>query len=316
MLDTLETELKIRGFSGKTVQAYLFHNRKFLEFSKKQPQDIQTADIKRYMAHLLGEKKLKPASVNLSMSALRFFYDEMMGKGVFTTIRLPKAEKKLPTVLTKDEMRALIGAVENPKHRLLIKMMYSSGLRVSECMNLQIDDLDLKERFGLVRSGKGRKDRNIILSQGLVKDLQEYLGGRELSGHLFQVNGRPLGVRQAQHVVVAAQYHQIAAFIEIAPVAADKPAIKQAMASLMRRIGVPHHHAGPTHADAAFVLYRLSVVINDFHAYSRQRRAGHALAPVAWKFGQRCYLRGSFAHAVAGTDRPACLMCPLRQICR
>ncbi|HCC25327.1 MAG TPA: integrase [Holosporales bacterium] len=204
MLDTLETELKIRGFSGKTVQAYLFHNRKFLEFSKKQPQDIQTADIKRYMAHLLGEKKLKPASVNLSMSALRFFYDEMMGKGVFTTIRLPKAEKKLPTVLTKDEMRALIGAVENPKHRLLIKMMYSSGLRVSECMNLQIDDLDLKERFGLVRSGKGRKDRNIILSQGLVKDLQEYLGGRELSGHLFQVNGRPEGVRQAQHVVVAA----------------------------------------------------------------------------------------------------------------
>ena len=205
MLDTLETELKIRGFSGKTVQAYLFHNRKFLEFSKKQPQDIQTADIKRYMAHLLGEKKLKPASVNLSMSALRFFYDEMMGKGVFTTIRLPKAEKKLPTVLTKDEMRALIGAVENPKHRLLIKMMYSSGLRVSECMNLQIDDLDLKERFGLVRSGKGRKDRNIILSQGLVKDLQEYLGGRELSGHLFQVNGRPLGVRQAQHVVAAAK---------------------------------------------------------------------------------------------------------------
>src|SRR3989344_3802552 len=165
MIDKLQTELKIRGFSDKTIQAYSFHNRKFLAFSQKQPQEMQTEDIKRYMAHLMAERKLKPASVNLAMSSLRFLYDEMMGKGLFTTLKLPKAEKKLPTVLSKGEIKALIDAAENPKHKLLIKMMYSSGLRVSECMNLKIEDLDFKERFGLVRAGKGKKDRNIILSQ-------------------------------------------------------------------------------------------------------------------------------------------------------
>ncbi len=201
MLDKLETELKIRGFSEKTVGAYIFHNRKFLEFSQKQPQDMQTEDVKRYMAYLMAERKLKPASVSLTMSALRFLYDEMMGKGLFTSIKTPKAEKKLPTVLTKDEMRALIDAADNPKHKLLIKMMYSSGLRVSECMSLKIDDLDLKERFGLVRAGKGKKDRNIILSQNIIQDIQKYLGERDLSGPLFQINGRTLGVRQAQNVV-------------------------------------------------------------------------------------------------------------------
>ncbi len=201
MLDKLETELKIRGFSEKTVDAYLFHTRKFLEFSKKAPESVEIEDIKRYMAYLMAERKQKPASVNLAMSSIRFLFDEMMGKGLFTTIRLPKPEKKLPTVLTKDEIRALIDATENPKHKLLIKMMYSSGLRVSECVNLRSEDLDFKDRFGLVRSGKGKKDRNIILSQNIILDLASYLEGKEQSGPLFTVNGRQLGVRQAQKVV-------------------------------------------------------------------------------------------------------------------
>ncbi len=201
MIGQLETELKIRGFSEKTVNAYLFHNRKFLEFSKKQPSEVQTQDIKHYMAYLMAERNQKPASVNLAMSALRFLFDDMMAKGLFTTIKLPKAEKKLPTVLSKGEMKALIDAVDNPKHKLLIKMMYSSGLRVSECVNLKIEDLDFKEHFGLVRAGKGKKDRNIILSKRLVEDIRLFQGGKDPAGPLFRVNGRQLGVRQVQKVV-------------------------------------------------------------------------------------------------------------------
>src|SRR3989338_6685417 len=137
MIGKLETELKIRGFSPKTVSAYTFHNQKFLEFSKKMPEQVETEDIKRYMAHLISDKGHKPASVNLSLSALRFLYDEMMGKSLFTSIKPPKAEKKLPTVLSKEEMKQLIDVLDNPKHKLLVKMMYSSGLRVSECVNLK-----------------------------------------------------------------------------------------------------------------------------------------------------------------------------------
>lgn len=205
MFDQLETELKIRGFSPKTVYAYKFHNQKFLAFIQKQPEQIETNDIKKFMAFLISDKGHKPASVNLSLSALRFLYDDMMGKSLFTSIKPPKAEKKLPTVLSKEEMRQLIDAIDNPKHKLLVKMMYSSGLRVSECVNLKSDDLDLKERFGLVRSGKGKKDRNFIISEGIVAEIQGFLAQREQkTPYLFNVKNRPISVRQAQKVVAEA----------------------------------------------------------------------------------------------------------------
>jgi len=207
MLKKLDTELKIRGFSEQTVKAYLFHNKKFLDFTKKEPDQITIENIKEYMAHLISDKGQRPATVNLAMSSLKFLYDEMMGKGLFNAIKLPKSEKKLPIVLTKDEIKRLLDATKNPKHNLLIKMLYSSGLRVSECVNLKVDDLDLEERFGTVRSGKGKKDRNIILSKDLINDLKTYLGLRPLTndnGYIFHVKGKSLGVRQAQKIVTNA----------------------------------------------------------------------------------------------------------------
>lgn len=204
MLQKLATELKIRGFSDRTIQAYTFHNRKFLEFIKKEPENIAKDDVKAYMAYLMSEKRLKPSSVSLAMSSLRFLYDEMMGKGLFVNIKMPKLEKKLPIVLTKDEIRKLIDATDNEKHKLLIKMLYSSGLRVSECVSLRIDDLNLDDRFGTVRAGKGKKDRNMILSGSLAADLKDYLektGKNSQNGYIFDVKGSALSVRQAQKIV-------------------------------------------------------------------------------------------------------------------
>jgi|TARA_Y100000310_G_scaffold44012_4_gene41102 integrase/recombinase XerD len=205
LLKKLETELKIRGFSKKTQSAYLFHNKRFLDFIKKNTDEIEVEDIKAYMAHLISDKGLKASSVGLAMSSLRFLYDEMMGKGLFVKIKLPKLEKKLPTVLTKEEMKRLISAITNPKHNLLIKMLYSSGLRVSECVNLRVHDLDLEERFGIVKGGKGGKDRNFILSHNLVNDLKAYLRNNDgENSYVFDVKGRPLSIRQAQKIVVNA----------------------------------------------------------------------------------------------------------------
>lgn len=207
MLQKLATELKIRGFSDRTISAYTIHNRKFLEFIKKEPVNIAAEDVKAYMAHLMSEKGLKPSSVSLAMSSLRFLYDEMMGKGVFVNIKMPKLEKKLPTVLTKDEIRKLIAATDNEKHKLLIKMLYSSGLRVSECVSLRIDDLNLEDRFGTIRAGKGKKDRNMILSESLAADLKDYLektGKNSENGYIFDVKGKALSIRQAQKIVTGA----------------------------------------------------------------------------------------------------------------
>ncbi len=201
LLEKLETELKIRNFSAKTQSAYISNNRMFLDFIGKDVNSVNEDDIKAYMAHLM-DKGLKPSSVSLAMSSLRFLYDEMMGKGIFAKIKLPKLEKKLPTVLSKEEIRKLLDITKNPKHNLLISFLYSSGLRVSEAISMKIDDLDLNERMGIVRAGKGKKDRNIILSESLVNDLRKYLGGRkDENPYVFDVKDRHIAVRQAQRVV-------------------------------------------------------------------------------------------------------------------
>jgi len=203
MLQKLETELKIRGFTPATITAYTTHNRRFLNFIQKEPEQVAEQDIKLFLAHLMADKKQKATSVNLTLSALRFLYDTMLKKKLFLDIKPPKIEKKLPTVLTKDEMKRLLAAVKNPKHKLLIEFLYSSGLRVSECMHLKVNDLDFAEKMGRVISGKGKKDRHIILSQNLIEHLQIYLDKRKHpSDYVFTGHGsKPMSVRMAQRIV-------------------------------------------------------------------------------------------------------------------
>src|SRR3989344_4493684 len=202
MLDKLKTELEIRGFSKRTVDTYIFHNRKFLDFAKKEPNAVAEDDAKRYIAYLMSNKKYRPSSINLALSSLKFFYNEILQNRAFNAVKAPKLEKKLPTVLTKEEVKKLLNAAENPKHRLLIEFMYSSGLRVSECVSLKIDDLDLSEKMGKIRHGKGNKERYIILSDNLIQHLNDYMGKKkDSSPNIFSVNGRPITARQAQNIV-------------------------------------------------------------------------------------------------------------------
>lgn len=202
MLDKLKTELEIRGFSKRTVDTYIFHNRKFLDFAKKEPNAVIEDDAKRYIAYLMSGKKQMSSSINLALSSLKFFYNEILRNSAFNAVKAPKLEKKLPTVMTKEEMRKLLNAAENPKHRLLIEFLYSSGLRVSECVSLKIDDLDLNEKIGKIKHGKGNKERYIILSDNLILHLNEYLKNKkDDSSFIFSTRNRPITTRQAQKVV-------------------------------------------------------------------------------------------------------------------
>lgn len=202
MLDKLETELKIRGFSERTVDTYLFHTKKFLDFIKKEPQSVIEDDAKRYIAYLMSNKRFSPSSVNLALSSLKFFYNEILQNRAFNAVKAPKLEKKLPTVLTKDEMRKLLDAIENPKHKLLVEFMYAAGLRVSECVSLKMDDLDLSEKIGKIKHGKGNKERYIILSDNLIQHLNDYLyQKKDDSNYIFSIKGKPITIRQAQKIV-------------------------------------------------------------------------------------------------------------------
>lgn len=201
MLEHLETELKLRGFSDRTVKAYMIHNAKFLEFSKKELQSISEDDIKHYLGYLISDKKASPRTVALVKAALRFNYDEVMKRGI-VTIKTPKISQHLPTVLSKSEVKSLINAAKAAKSKLMIMCLYSSGLRISECIKLRLGDLELDERIGWVRGGKGNKDRLIILSESLVKAVREYIGRENAVSYLFtNSKGSPLSARNVQKIV-------------------------------------------------------------------------------------------------------------------
>ncbi len=174
MIEQLETELKLRGFSQQTVKTYVRHNKLFLDFVKKAPKDITEDDIKNYLAHVISNEKAAPRSIALKKAALKFLYDELMKKGI-VNLKTPKIPKSNPTVLTKEEIKALINAAPRDKTRLIIELIYSSGLRVSECVSLKVNDLDLDGRIVRVKSGKGNKDRITILSANLIPELKRYI---------------------------------------------------------------------------------------------------------------------------------------------
>ncbi len=173
-MERLVTELKLRGFSRKTIDTYIFHNKAFLNFAKKPAEGVEEADIKSYLAFLVSDKKSSPSTVSIAKSALKFYFSEVLQKNI-VNIKTPKIRKKLPVVLSKKEVKLLIENASAKKSRLMLMMLYSSGLRVSELVNLKKKDIELEKNSLWVRSGKGGKDRLVILSDRLSKEMGTHL---------------------------------------------------------------------------------------------------------------------------------------------
>ena len=203
-MEKLLTELRLRGFSEQTIKAYIYYNKLFLKYIKKDVDVIVEDDIKKYIGYLLSEGNYSAASVGLVKAALKFFYDEVLKKGI-VTLRTPKIDKKLPVVLNKEEVSRLIESASNEKSKLIIKMLYSSGLRLSECINMKVDDLEFNEKIAWVRGGKGRKDRMVILSEKLAKELEKYFKDRDFqSEYAFPGPKGIMSSRNARKIVTNA----------------------------------------------------------------------------------------------------------------
>lgn len=198
----IETELKIQGKSPRTIKTYNFYNEKFLQFIKKDTEDIVEDDIKDFLSHLISDKNYNPSSTGLALSSLKFFYTSILKKKETTVdIKAPKRQRKLPDVLTRDEVKELIANAGSLRNKVLVETMYSSGLRVSECAKLKVNDLNLKEKTGLLKRGKGGKDRFFILSKQVVEDLKEYITSIDEDGYLFPGKNGPISTRAIQRVV-------------------------------------------------------------------------------------------------------------------
>ena len=196
MLEDLAIELKLRGLSPRTVKAYIYHNHRFLDFIKKQSSEITQQDIRLYLAEYTDHAS--PATISLMKSALRFYYDELLKKNL-VTFKSPKIRDRLPVVLSKEEVKSLIYAASTIKSKLLLKLLYGTGLRVSECVNLNVKDLELNEHIGWVRKGKGGKDRMFRIPDSLTSDLKKYLTTQH--GPYLFTGENPITPRNIQKIV-------------------------------------------------------------------------------------------------------------------
>ncbi len=195
-VDTLKSELKLRGFSPLTVRNYSFFAEKFLQRIQKNPSEVTQDDAKLYLSELFDTKSKN--TIMLAAAALKFYYQEVLKKD-FGEVRIPKKEKRLPEVLSKDEVRRLLESCDTTKSRLIVSLLYSAGLRVSELVNLKVSDVNFQEHTGWVRRGKGAKDRLFTLSSVLGQDLQAYLSGRE---HIYIFSkSEPLTTRNIQKII-------------------------------------------------------------------------------------------------------------------
>ena len=200
MLQKLESELNLRGFSQQTVKSYMLQVNLFIKFVKKDVSKATKDDIKGYLGYLISEKKLSPKSIALKKAALKFLYHEVLNKNI-VDFKTPKTQKKLPVFLTKEEVKLLISNKSVLKTKLIIELLYSSGIRVSELCNLKISDLELDSKNGWVRKGKGSKDRMFILSDKLIEELKEYLKENKNKKYLFEGPKGPLSSRNIQKIV-------------------------------------------------------------------------------------------------------------------
>src|SRR3989338_2459231 len=177
-----------RGLSHRTIRTYRQCVRKFFNWCRKEPHEIKKADIKSYLDLMIG-KGACGNTINVNLNALKFFYGNALNKRLMINIRYSKTPKALPTVLTKEEIAMLLNSISNPKHKLMAKLMYSAGLRVSELVHLKPENLDIKNGYGWVRHGKGNKDRMFVIAESIKEDLKNYISKECVSPESYIFRG-------------------------------------------------------------------------------------------------------------------------------
>jgi site-specific recombinase XerD len=198
----LEAELRSRKYSRKTMCSYIYYNKAFCRTIQKRPEEVSREDIRSYLAQLDKIRDLSTSSMNLAISSLKFFYCNVLRKDIAQEQHRPRHDKRLPTVLSKQEIKQILECEVNPKHRLLLMLAYSSGLRVSEVVSLKKEHIDLTRKTIFIHAGKGRKDRYTLLSDRAADFIQNYCSLYNINGWLFPGISPPshLSIRAAQSI--------------------------------------------------------------------------------------------------------------------
>jgi site-specific recombinase XerD len=168
-------ELQRRNFSEDTIRHYIRTVEDFARHFNRPPDRLGLRHIREYQAQLFQKRKLSSGSITYRLAALRFFYIKTLKKAwSVAETPYPKKNYRLPTILSQEEVARLIDAARTPFHRTLLITLYATGLRCAELTHLKVSDIDSKRMVIHVRGGKGRKDRDVMLSPKLLEELRQH----------------------------------------------------------------------------------------------------------------------------------------------
>jgi site-specific recombinase XerD len=187
-------ELQRRNYSHRTARTYVRIVRDFAEYFHQPPDKLGPEQIRQYQAHLFQAKKLAPTTVSQYVSALRFLFVKTLRRHFLAEyIPFPKSRKRLPTVLSPEEVARLIDSARNLYHRTLLMTLYSTAMRRAELCRLKVQDIDSQRMMIRIDQGKGGRDREVPLSPKLLETLRVYFRWMQPTTFLFP--GTVKGVR-------------------------------------------------------------------------------------------------------------------------
>jgi integrase/recombinase XerD len=200
--DDFIVQLKLIGLTDDTIKSYMYIMKGITHFFKKSPLDLTKEDIQNYLYHLLEVKKLEKSSVSQIIAALKKFYKLMLPDStIMDSFKAPRYKNKLPDVLSKAQVLKVIESTPSLKARAIAMVMYSGGLRLGECTNLKITDIESAQKRIRVENGKGEVGRYTVLSIQTLDVLREYFTRYRPQTYLFNGRNGPLCERSVEKIV-------------------------------------------------------------------------------------------------------------------
>ena len=206
-LNEMENQLRLEGKEHSTIKTYRGHLRRFFRYySKVKPKDILAEQIKHYLNFQLEERNVADNTYGQILNSLVAFYRRTAKQAVkVDNLPRPKKRRKLPNVMSKEEVQKVIASIQNEKQRMIVSLMYSSGLRVGEVVKVKVGDLNFDKKRLFVKAGKGDKDRYTFLPKKTISLLRSYISTYQVDDWLFEgQNGGHYSVKSVQQIVKTA----------------------------------------------------------------------------------------------------------------
>jgi site-specific recombinase XerD len=198
----LEAQLRLQRYSHNTIKTYKnFFAQLLAYYPDRDPRQLEKEDIVRYLLEQSEEKRWSDSTQNQAVNALKFYYEKVLGQERTYYDLRPRRSRPLPGVFSEQEVQRLFGAVRNLKHRTILMLIYSGGLRIGESIRLRKEDVHVDRKQIFIKGGKGKKDRYTVLSEKMIDELKRYLESYQPAYWLFEgQDGGPYSTRSIQAV--------------------------------------------------------------------------------------------------------------------